>query len=422
MAEGKKHKTGDSTGRTGGKEAQARAEKAAVVLALAGEPGNGPCLGDEELALFASGGGSRMEKAKWLQHVGLCPTCREQWLLVRQSLEHQGRERGRLYRLSVFRSLRSLRSIGLTLAAAASVAVYLQIVKAPGPLPEPRTFAPQQSTPAPSAPPAAIKMKETKHQNAVQPAAPAAPAEKAPAPPPPPAAALETPQGKGTLSSPVSEKPEARSSSSPKAGPPVDKAPPARTVEADSVEEKEELPRKSAAPRPDPAPRATGSLPQPAPTAAPSPPPAELSTSPWPSEQESAAPADQIVKPGGRAAPAPKAAGRQELIERRVLQGALPARIAEDRTEMAGQSPATDEVTPWFADLRQACETRPDDPKVWEDLAGRGQRLRVSGGDTEHDLASLLGLVKGIRGADDAEARCPRILEKIERMTRSDGE
>jgi cell division septation protein DedD len=104
-----------------------RAEKAAALLTLAklaGEP-PGPCPSDEELAAMVDGRTGRDEQARFREHLSRCSKCYDAWLLLTRLKEHEAR-RGRIFRL---KRLSRFSFVGSALAAAASVAIYLNIVR-----------------------------------------------------------------------------------------------------------------------------------------------------------------------------------------------------------------------------------------------------------------------------------------------------
>lgn len=104
-----------------------RAEKAAALLTLAklaGEP-PGPCPSDEELAAMVDGRAGRDGQAKFREHLSRCTKCYDAWLLLTRLKEHEAR-RGRIFRL---KRLSRFSFVGSALAAAASVAIYLNIVR-----------------------------------------------------------------------------------------------------------------------------------------------------------------------------------------------------------------------------------------------------------------------------------------------------
>jgi len=108
-------------------KSEKKVEKATVLLTLAAETGEvrGPCLSDEEMAAMADGRSGESKKPELWNHLGSCSRCYEEWLFLRKSVNHS-EHRGRLYRLS---GLRKFRYIGTVLAAAASIAVYMNVVK-----------------------------------------------------------------------------------------------------------------------------------------------------------------------------------------------------------------------------------------------------------------------------------------------------
>lgn len=104
-----------------------RAEKAAALLTLAklaGEP-PGPCLSDEELAAMVDGKTGQDGQTKFREHLSRCTKCYDAWLLLTRLKEHEVR-RGRIFRL---KRLSRFSFVGSALAAAASVAIYLNIVR-----------------------------------------------------------------------------------------------------------------------------------------------------------------------------------------------------------------------------------------------------------------------------------------------------
>jgi hypothetical protein len=89
---------------------------ALVALAAAQKPPSTPCLDDEQLALLLDGR-SGHEQKNLLAHLAHCPDCYQRWLLAS---DNRAALRGRL---------RRLRPIGLALAAAACLVLYLQVVE-----------------------------------------------------------------------------------------------------------------------------------------------------------------------------------------------------------------------------------------------------------------------------------------------------
>ena len=101
-----------------------------VLLTLAAEDKgvlSGPCLSDEELAVMVEGRDGKNRYPKLWEHLGTCPKCYEAWLFLKKNMQ-QERSRGRLYR---FGKLPKLAYLGTVLAAAASIAVYLNIADMP---------------------------------------------------------------------------------------------------------------------------------------------------------------------------------------------------------------------------------------------------------------------------------------------------
>ncbi len=104
-----------------------KVEKATALLTLAAVEGKvrGTCLNDEEMAGLIDGRYGAIEMSEFWEHLGSCNECYEQWLFLKKIIR-QDAPGGRLYHLSW---LRKYRYIGTALAAAASIAVYLNVVK-----------------------------------------------------------------------------------------------------------------------------------------------------------------------------------------------------------------------------------------------------------------------------------------------------
>ncbi len=102
-----------------------KAEKAAVLLALAADPEKiaGPCLSAEEMATLIDGRITAPASAAYLAHLGSCGKCYEEWLCLKKGI-NQAAPRGRLYSLHRFKKFSY---IGSALAVAASIAVYLNV-------------------------------------------------------------------------------------------------------------------------------------------------------------------------------------------------------------------------------------------------------------------------------------------------------
>ncbi|MBU1567826.1 MAG: hypothetical protein KJ630_19645 [Proteobacteria bacterium] len=102
-------------------------EKATVLLTLAAEKEkvHGPCLSDEEMAGLVDGQCRGAELAEFWVHLSSCNRCYDQWLFLKKSMRQEVPQ-GRMYQL---RRLKKIRYIGTALAAAASIAVYLNVVK-----------------------------------------------------------------------------------------------------------------------------------------------------------------------------------------------------------------------------------------------------------------------------------------------------
>jgi len=127
-----------------------RVEKATVLLTLAADSGkaSGPCLSDEEMAALVEGHGSRRQVSELWAHLSACQRCYDEWLLLKKSL---AAEKVRVRSLR-FAALKKLRYIGTALAAAASIAVYLNVVRMEESPPRPETarqmILPPQEKPA----------------------------------------------------------------------------------------------------------------------------------------------------------------------------------------------------------------------------------------------------------------------------------
>ena len=106
---------------------ETRAEKATALLTLAADSGkaSGPCLGDEEMAALVEGRGGRRPVSELWAHLSACQRCYSEWLLLKKSL---AAEKAQVRSLR-FAALMKLRYIGTALAAAASIAVYLNVVR-----------------------------------------------------------------------------------------------------------------------------------------------------------------------------------------------------------------------------------------------------------------------------------------------------
>jgi hypothetical protein len=102
-----------------------KAEKAAVLLALAADPGEaaGPCLTAEAMAALVDGRVKAPASAAYLAHLGGCGRCYEEWLLLKKERD-LGTPRRRVYDLH---RLKKISYIGSALAVAASIAVYLNV-------------------------------------------------------------------------------------------------------------------------------------------------------------------------------------------------------------------------------------------------------------------------------------------------------
>ena len=158
-------------------------KQATALLTLATAEGKvrGTCLSDEKMAGLVDGRDGGAELSEYWQHLGSCMSCYDQWLFLKKNIR-QDAPRGRLYHLSW---LRKFRYIGTALAVAASIAVYLNVVKMEDKVVEPQVVQQkmlmQDKNTALSPPlPAAVKEKKmepvkiTQEASAVLPAAPTA--------------------------------------------------------------------------------------------------------------------------------------------------------------------------------------------------------------------------------------------------------
>ena len=102
-------------------------KKATAILALAADRGvvRGSCLTSEEMAALVEGrsGGTALP-AIW-EHLSTCDSCYAEWVLLKKSVPPEA-VGGRLYHL---RRLTNLRYLGTALAVAATIAVYVQVIK-----------------------------------------------------------------------------------------------------------------------------------------------------------------------------------------------------------------------------------------------------------------------------------------------------
>ena len=104
-----------------------KVEKATALLTLAADKGKvrGSCLKDEEIAALVDGRCGGLVLSELWSHLGSCDRCYTEWLFLKKNVQQEA-PRGRLYHLSRWRKIRYL---GTALAAAASIAVYLNVVK-----------------------------------------------------------------------------------------------------------------------------------------------------------------------------------------------------------------------------------------------------------------------------------------------------
>jgi hypothetical protein len=108
-------------------EREKRVEKATALLTLAADKGKvrGSCLKGEEMAALIDGRSGGTASSGNLAHLSSCDRCYSEWLFLKKNVPQEV-PRGRLYHLSRWKKLRYL---GTALAAAASIAVYLNVVK-----------------------------------------------------------------------------------------------------------------------------------------------------------------------------------------------------------------------------------------------------------------------------------------------------
>ena len=106
-------------------ETKKKAEQATVLLSLAAidKEAQGPCLTPQEMAELIEDRCDKDTLETFWQHLGSCNRCYSEWLFLKR---YQGpvKKRGQIYRLSWSKKLGV---VGSALAAAASVAVYLNI-------------------------------------------------------------------------------------------------------------------------------------------------------------------------------------------------------------------------------------------------------------------------------------------------------
>lgn len=102
-------------------------KKATAILALAADRGvvRGSCLTSEEMAALVEGRSRGTALPAIWEHLSTCDSCYAEWVLLKKSVP-PGAVRGRLYHL---RRLTNLRYLGTALAVAATIAVYVQVIK-----------------------------------------------------------------------------------------------------------------------------------------------------------------------------------------------------------------------------------------------------------------------------------------------------
>lgn len=92
----------------------------------------GDCLTIEEMSLLAEKKYNPEEESKYLNHIGGCERCYDEWLILRdQVIEEQEKESGKdkITFISFFSHPKALTVFGTTLAAAASILLVLNIYK-----------------------------------------------------------------------------------------------------------------------------------------------------------------------------------------------------------------------------------------------------------------------------------------------------
>lgn len=316
---------------------------ALLALAAATKPPSTPCLDDEQLALLLDGR-SGHEQKDLLAHLAHCPNCYQRWLLAS---DNRAALRGRL---------RRLRPIGLALAAAACLVLYLQVVE----------LDKTPIAPLPAAPQAVL----TDKTSADKAASSSLPAQTKPMP---------LPDKK--------ELPTAATSTA--TVPAIPLPAPAPIADGDaSPPQMARLKGKAAAP---PAPIAT--LPKPR---------QQLSLE---KEQKAAAAPPQKkstpTTPSAVPSPAPPGASRDAARS-----------MAETATAPSGA-----ELHQWRRDLAGACRRHEDDLHTWRLLSERGQRLQHSDAAfwDRHGTVdtTLLALTQGIERADAVAPACHRILDEL---------
>lgn len=135
-----------------------KSEKASALLSLAAERGKvrGQCPSDEEMAALVEGRSGEVTLSQFLDHLSRCDRCYEEWIFLKKSMKQHAPR----VLLHVLGTLTKLRYIGTALAAAASIAVYLNVVRMEEKVVE-QAMVPQaiqdNNLTAPPAKPSAIK-------------------------------------------------------------------------------------------------------------------------------------------------------------------------------------------------------------------------------------------------------------------------
>jgi hypothetical protein len=321
---------------------------ALLALAAARRPVPAPCLNDEQLALLIDGRGGHEQK-NLLAHLAHCPDCYQRWLLAS---DNRAALRGRL---------RRLRPVGLALAAAACLVLYLQVVE----------LDETPLAPLPPVPQAILTDKAELSSSSAQ-----------------------------TKRMPLRDKKEI----------PAGGAPP---TTVSTVPLPEPAPIADGGASPQQAERLKGKVAAP-PAAERAPSPAPFASSPAPGqllspEKEKKSAAAPPLQGAGPTAPT-------------AVSSSSPAKAAENSARplaetAAALAPTFAELGQWRRDLATACLHHESEPQAWRLLSERGQRLRHShaafwDGDGNVDTI-LLTLSEGIEHADSVALACRRILDEL---------
>lgn len=320
---------------------------ALLALAAARRPPSTRCLDDEQLALFIDGR-SGNEQQNLLDHLAHCPDCYQRWLLAS---DNRSALRGRL---------RRLRPLGLALAAAACLVLYLQVVEldktpiAPLPaapqavLPEKTSADKAESSSLPTQTKNGMPLQDKKGIPEVELPKETVPAIPLPAP---------APKADGGVSPPPAERLKGKAAAPPAAERAPAPAPIATLPEAQQLRSLEKEKKAAVAP-----------------------------------PQQEARPAEPLPVPSSAPAGASRDAARS---------------LAETATAPA---PPGTELDQWRRDLAEACRRHESDVHAWRLLLERGQRLQHSHGAVD---TALFALIQGIEGADSVVPVCRHILDEL---------